>query len=602
MPHPLHSTARGIDASHMQQPRSCLRETSTLRLQHGRWVRETSTCTLRPQTQITCPRTPHATGVVRLVCPRVGSCCGFCLDFRHLSSARSLTNEPSEIHSMGNRLSRARAATPPPLTAAGIPVVVGTEAVLIEAATAVPIPEAATAVSRPEATKADGSRGVFSADDKEKAVLPQLDLVFTMDCTGSMGSYIHAAKKNIQAIVVKLVQSEGYDLRFGLIAYRDHPPQDQTYITKTFPFTSDIEQMQRDLATLSAQGGGDGPEAVAAALKETLESEWRPNATKVCVLIADAPPHGLGEPGDGFPDGAPDGVDPFETLVAMSMRGICIYSVGCEPALSNYTYAKDFFVAAAQRTNGQAVSLRSAAALADVIMGGAIEEMDLQKLADEVIEEVRNLRENRRAEKRTARAASADAAEDEGGQLGLSLEGGGMSDDAYDSEEERATAWQTIQSRGHNTRHMKAKKLKGRNAATISKVASLSEARVALSSVALPVAALKSKRSTCSASSGPRLPPGAPRPMPCRGGAASFRSMAGSMARGGSDCYADSDDSENGWDSDGSCEEAEELGRRGGGGGATSGGGTSSVRLETRALSFSQMSRIYGRQRKMGVL
>ena len=81
-----------------------------------------------------------------------------------------------------------------------------------------------------------------------------LDLVFTMDCTGSMGSYIQAAKKNIEAIVEKLVQSEGYDLRFALIAYRDHPPQDQTYVTKSFPFTNDLAQMKASLSTLSAQG------------------------------------------------------------------------------------------------------------------------------------------------------------------------------------------------------------------------------------------------------------------------------------------------------------------------------------------------------------
>merc|ERR1719420_755460 len=101
-----------------------------------------------------------------------------------------------------------------------------------------------------------------------------------MDCTGSMGSYIQAAKKNIEAIAAKLVQSEGYDLRFALVAYRDHPPQDMSYVTKKFAFTNSVEQMKRDLATLSAKGGGDGPEAVAAGLKATLESEWRPNATK----------------------------------------------------------------------------------------------------------------------------------------------------------------------------------------------------------------------------------------------------------------------------------------------------------------------------------
>lgn len=57
-------------------------------------------------------------------------------------------------------------------------------------------------------------------------------------------------------------------------------------------------------------------------MRETLEDlEWRPNAAKMVVLVADAPPHGqllvaplmtltssgIGEYGDGFPEGSPDG-------------------------------------------------------------------------------------------------------------------------------------------------------------------------------------------------------------------------------------------------------------------------------------------------------
>lgn len=38
-------------------------------------------------------------------------------------------------------------------------------------------------------------------------------------------------------------------------------------------------------------------------LYEVLQMAWREEAAKVCVLIADAPPHGLGEHGDGFPNG-----------------------------------------------------------------------------------------------------------------------------------------------------------------------------------------------------------------------------------------------------------------------------------------------------------
>merc|ERR1711871_1045080 len=64
----------------------------------------------------------------------------------------------------------------------------------------------------------------------------------------------------------------------------------------------------------------------------------------------------------------------------MSAKGITIYSVGCQPALSSYMYATEFFIACAQRTNGQAVALGSAASLADVILGAGIEEMDFEAL------------------------------------------------------------------------------------------------------------------------------------------------------------------------------------------------------------------------------
>lgn len=40
-----------------------------------------------------------------------------------------------------------------------------------------------------------------------------LDLVFLMDCTGSMGSYIQAGKDNIQKIADKLAEQENCDVR-----------------------------------------------------------------------------------------------------------------------------------------------------------------------------------------------------------------------------------------------------------------------------------------------------------------------------------------------------------------------------------------------------
>lgn len=129
------------------------------------------------------------------------------------------------------------------------------------------------------------------------------DLVFVQDCTGSQGSYIMSATKNIQAICQHIYESgklqAAEDLRIGLVAYRDHPPQDHTYVTKNFGFSSDINKVEKDLSSLYASGGGDGPEAVTAALAEALNMDWRPQASKMVVLIADAPSHGIGEYGDG---------------------------------------------------------------------------------------------------------------------------------------------------------------------------------------------------------------------------------------------------------------------------------------------------------------
>lgn len=216
----------------------------------------------------------------------------------------------------------------------------------------------------------------------------QLDLVFIQDCTGSQGSYITSSTKNIEEISRAIFESGKLvypdDLRLGLIAFRDHPPQDHTYITKNFGFSSDISIMHDNLKTLFASGGGDGPEAVTAALGEALDMDWRPHAAKMVVLIADAPPHGIGEYGDGFDDGSPDGKDPLGIARTMASRGIVLFFVACEPALSGYAYANDFYHAITQITSGLMLPLTTANLLAPAIVGSALENMDMERLIREV--------------------------------------------------------------------------------------------------------------------------------------------------------------------------------------------------------------------------
>ncbi|KAJ3715457.1 hypothetical protein C8R42DRAFT_698326 [Lentinula raphanica] len=215
-----------------------------------------------------------------------------------------------------------------------------------------------------------------------------LDLVFVQDCTGSQGSYISSATKNIENICGHIFESGKLqaveDLRIGLVAFRDHPPQDHTYIVKNFGFSSDISKVQKDLSTLYASGGGDGPEAVTAALVEALNMDWREHASRMVVLIADAPPHGIGEYGDGFDDGSPDGYDPLQIARQMASRGITLFFVACEPALSGYQYATDFYKAITSITSGLMLPLTTADLLTHAIVGSVLENLDMERLVREV--------------------------------------------------------------------------------------------------------------------------------------------------------------------------------------------------------------------------
>ncbi|KAG8903082.1 hypothetical protein FRB99_003755 [Tulasnella sp. 403] len=219
-----------------------------------------------------------------------------------------------------------------------------------------------------------------------------LDLVFIQDCTGSQGSYISSATKHIRDIFNAIFTSgrleQPDDLRIGLIGFRDHPPQDHTWVLKNFGFSSDPSDIEEHLKTLYAAGGGDGPEAVTAALREGYEMPWRPTASKMIVLIADAPPHGIGEYGDGFPDGSPDGVDPLQLARAMAKQSITLFFVACEPALSGYQYATDFYRALVGITSGTMVPLTTANLLAHAIIGSVLENLDMQRLIEEVHQEM----------------------------------------------------------------------------------------------------------------------------------------------------------------------------------------------------------------------
>ncbi|WVN85695.1 uncharacterized protein L203_100844 [Cryptococcus depauperatus CBS 7841] len=216
-----------------------------------------------------------------------------------------------------------------------------------------------------------------------------IDLVFILDCTGSMQKYINSVRDHIIGICDMIRGEEGLngpdDLRVAVVNYRDHPPQDSTYVYKFHPFSSNVPEVQEYLKGLTASGGGDGPEAVTAAMAATLtELEWRREAARMAVLVADAPPHGIGEGGDQFKGGDPDGHDPLVIARTMAQNGITFFMVACEDTLSGYSHAVDFFQAICNMTSGVMLPLTTADLLAMTIVGSVLENMDMERLIAEI--------------------------------------------------------------------------------------------------------------------------------------------------------------------------------------------------------------------------
>jgi len=152
--------------------------------------------------------------------------------------------------------------------------------------------------------------------------------------------------------------------------------------------------MKRYVDEMKAMGGGDTPEAMASGLFQSLNLPYRDHATKVCILIADAPPHGLAGPsgGDSLPNGDTDCEDLLSISRQLASRGIRVYMVGCEPSIVSFVEATSWMKWTAELCSGRYISLTRANLLSSIIIGGCREEINLDKLAKEVRAEMDKLR------------------------------------------------------------------------------------------------------------------------------------------------------------------------------------------------------------------
>jgi Mg-chelatase subunit ChlD len=218
--------------------------------------------------------------------------------------------------------------------------------------------------------------------------LGQLDLVFVVDNTGSMGPYIQNVKTKILEIIRTIKKEEMvHRLRVGLVSYRDHPPEETTYVTQKYELSPDTAKIEGYVMQMDASGGGDGPEAVSTALQVMNKMEFLNESAKIAVLIGDAPPHGV-ESGDRWSKGTPDGAKWTEEAKRAFRKGIVIHTVGCFPEITNYEKGVETYEKIASDSQGRFIPLEKAELLVKIITGLAVEEIDKIAIQKSILEDL----------------------------------------------------------------------------------------------------------------------------------------------------------------------------------------------------------------------
>ena len=132
----------------------------------------------------------------------------------------------------------------------------------------------------------------LTIDAEKKA--KTLDLMFTVDTTGSMGDEIYYLQSELQD-VIKRVENDtaNIPLRLSVNFYRDHG---DNYVVRPYEFSENINEQLAYLNKEYANGGGDFEEAVELALESSVKDHaWNEDSIKLLFLVLDAPPHNTSE-------------------------------------------------------------------------------------------------------------------------------------------------------------------------------------------------------------------------------------------------------------------------------------------------------------------
>jgi hypothetical protein len=196
-----------------------------------------------------------------------------------------------------------------------------------------------------------------------------VDIVWTVDATGSMGDEIDYLKTELLDVIGRARKANpGLAVRSGSVFYRD---QGDEYLVKSSPLTADAAKTVDYIRQQEAGGGGDWPEAVHSALEEAIfKQDWSESAVaRICFLVLDASPHQN-----------PDVVASLQRSIReAARRGIRIVPVSASGVQKDTEFLMKFFGLA---TNGTYVFLTDHSGIGGKHMEPTTDEYKVELLND----------------------------------------------------------------------------------------------------------------------------------------------------------------------------------------------------------------------------
>jgi hypothetical protein len=136
-------------------------------------------------------------------------------------------------------------------------------------------------------------------DVKFDSMIPEVDILFAFDTTGSMGSLINMAKSKGLDLLEELDKKLGSKARFGMVDFRDYPISpygikgDYPYKLNV-PLTDKKTDVVNGIKALTLGNGGDVEESYLRVMYESYSDNnivWRKDAKKIVVFLADSTAH-----------------------------------------------------------------------------------------------------------------------------------------------------------------------------------------------------------------------------------------------------------------------------------------------------------------------